>query len=153
MPLNPSFIGHAYPPTEPYLVSREKIREFSRAVGAGEPCFHDPEAARTLGYLDVVAPPTFSAVVTSGATDLIREDEGLGLDFTRVVHADQRIAFTRPIVAGDRLVGRCVIEEITSRAGHEFLTFRVDVTDEAEAHVATVGTRFVVRGDEGRGDE
>jgi acyl dehydratase len=145
--LNLSHVGYTYPPAEAYLVSREKVREFAAAIGADEPYYRDPAEARKLGYPDLVAPPTFPAVVTGAATDQLREDEGLGLDFSRVVHGDQKISYTRPIHAGDRLVSRCTIEDITSRAGHEFLTFRIDIADEAGAPVASVSTRFVVRGD------
>jgi acyl dehydratase len=147
VPLDSSFVGYSYPPAEPYLVSREKIREFADAVGAPEPAYRDVAAARAQGYPDVIAPPTFPAVVTSAVTDQLRADRKLGLDFSRVVHGDQRILFARQIFAGDRLVSRCTIEEILSRGGHEFLTFRIDVQQEDEAPVVTVWTRFVVRGD------
>ncbi len=33
MALDQSFVGRTYPPTEPYEVGREKIREFAEAVG------------------------------------------------------------------------------------------------------------------------
>ena len=47
MPLDQSFVGRTYPPTEPYVVGREKIREFARAIGATDPEYHDPAAAGT----------------------------------------------------------------------------------------------------------
>ena len=34
MPVNPALQGRVFPPTQPYLVGREKIREFARAVFA-----------------------------------------------------------------------------------------------------------------------
>lgn len=33
MALDQSFVGRSYPPTVPYEVGREKIREFAEAVG------------------------------------------------------------------------------------------------------------------------
>lgn len=57
MALNPDFIGRTYPPSEPYLVGREKIREFARAIGDVNPAYHEVAAAQGLGYADVVAPP------------------------------------------------------------------------------------------------
>ena len=65
MPLDPSFVGRTYPPTEPYQVGREKIREFAAAIGDANPAYPDPEAARALGHPDVVAPPTFPIVLRS----------------------------------------------------------------------------------------
>ena len=147
MPLDPSFVGYSYPAVGSYLVSREKIREFADAIGAPEPAYRDVVAAQALGYPDLIAPPTFPAVVTSAVTDQLRADQKLGLDFSSVVHGDQRIVFSRQIFAGDHLVSRCTIEEILSRGGHEFLTFRIDIQQEDEAPVASVWTRCVVRGD------
>ena len=68
MPLDPSFVGRSWPATAPYQVGREKIREFATAIGATDAAYHDPEAARALGYADVVAPPTFPIVVTMAAS-------------------------------------------------------------------------------------
>src|SRR5262245_15509755 len=99
MPLDPSFVGRSYPPTEPYLVGREKIREFARAIGATDAEYHDPAAARALGYADVVAPPTFPVIITMASGRQITDDPELGMDYRRVVHGDQRFAYTRPVVA------------------------------------------------------
>ena len=147
MPLDPSFIGRTWPPTEPYLVGREKIREFARAIGADNPEHHDPEAARAIGYADVVAPPTFPIVVTMAASHQIINDPELGMDYTRVVHGDQRFAYTRPVVAGDTLVCVNTVEEITQRGGHDFITTRTDVTTEAGEPVVTVWSKLVQRGE------
>jgi acyl dehydratase len=147
MPLDPSYAGRTYPPTEPYRVGREKIREFASAIGATDPAYHDPAAARALGHPDVVAPPTFPVVVTWAATRQLIDDPGLGLDFSRVVHGDQRFAYNRPVVAGDELVCVNTVEEITSRAGHDFLTTRTDVTTLGGDPVASITARLVVRGD------
>ena len=147
MPLDQSFVGRTYPPTAPYLVGREKIREFATAIGAVDAEHHDPEAARALGYADVVAPPTFPVVVTMGASRQIVADPELGVDYSRVVHGDQKFAYTRPVVAGDALVCVNSVEEITSRGGHEFLTTRTEVSTEAGEPVVTVWSKLVVRGE------
>ncbi|KAB1909130.1 MaoC family dehydratase N-terminal domain-containing protein [Micromonospora tulbaghiae] len=147
MSLDPSFVGRTYPPTAPYQVGREKIREFAAAVGATDPVHHDPEAARSLGHSDVVAPPTFPVVVTMAASRQIVEDPALGVDYSRVVHGDQRFAYTRPVVAGDELVCVSTIEEVTSRGGHGFLTTRTDVSTVDGEPVVAVWSKIVVRGE------
>src|SRR3954463_6397045 len=101
MPFDQSFVSRSWPPTAPYVVGREKIREFARAIGATDPEYHDPEAARALGHADVVAPPTFPVVVPLGRSRQIVDDPELGLDYSRVVHGAQRFAYVRPVVAGD----------------------------------------------------
>jgi acyl dehydratase len=148
MPLDPSFEGRSYPPTEPYLVGREKIREFARAIGATDPEYHDPEAARARGYADVIAPPTFPIIVTMGSSKQFLDDPELGMDYSRVVHGDQRFTYVRPVVAGDTLVCRNTIEEITTRGGLYFLLTRTEVTTDAGEPVLTAWSKLVQRGDE-----
>ncbi|GAA4687801.1 MaoC family dehydratase N-terminal domain-containing protein [Phytohabitans rumicis] len=147
MPLDLSFVGRTYPPTAPYQVGREKIREFARAIGADDALYLDPEAARAGGYADVVAPPTFPVVITMAASRQIVDDPELGVDYSRVVHGEQRFAYTRAVVAGDELVCVNTIEEIISRGGHEFLTTRTDVTTTAGEPVVSVWSKLVVRGE------
>jgi acyl dehydratase len=147
MPLDPSYVGRTYPPIPPYLVGREKIREFATAIGASDPAYRDPEAARALGHPDIIAPPTFPTVVTMASTRQVVNDPDLAIDYSRVVHGEQRFAYVRPIVAGDELICRNTIEEITSRGGHDFMTTRTDVTTVAGEPVVTAWAKIVVRGE------
>jgi acyl dehydratase len=147
MPLDPSYVGHVYPPTSPYFVGREKIREFAAAIGATDPAFLDPGAARALGHPDVIAPPTFPILLAAAGTQLMIEDPDLGLDYSRVVHGDQRFSYARPVHAGDLLTTTTTIEEITTRGGHDFLTTRTEVTTEGGEPVVTTWCKLVVRGE------
>src|SRR6266498_5892372 len=101
MPLDASYIGRTFIRPTPYEVGREKIREFADAVGDANPAYRDPEAAKALGYPDVIAPPTFAIVVTSRAAHQVIMDPELGVDYSRVVHGEQRFIHVRPIHAGD----------------------------------------------------
>lgn len=147
MPLDQSFVGRTYPPTPPYQVGREKIREFATAVRAEDPVHHDVEAAKAAGYSDVVAPPTFPIVMTMAALKQIVMDPALGVDYSRVVHGDQRFVYERPVVAGDELVVVNHIEEILTRGGHDFLTTRQRLETVSGELVATVWHKTVVRGE------
>lgn len=147
MSLDPSFVGRTYPPTAPYQVGREKIREFATAIGAADPAYHDPDAARTLGHPDVVAPPTFPMTITMSTSRQIIDDPELGIDYSRVVHGDQRFQYARPVIAGDELVCVNTVEEIVSRGGHGFLTTRTEVSTTAGEPVVTVWSKLVVRGE------
>lgn len=146
--MNPAIEGRSYPPTEPYLVGREKVREFARAVLATHPTHLDPEAARAAGYADVVAPPTFPIVVTSATLQQLLDDPEAGVDFTRVVHGDQRFAFTRPIVAGDELTAVMTVTSVKSLGGHSMVTSESAITDATGAPVVVATSTLVVRGDE-----
>ncbi|MCX4664403.1 MaoC family dehydratase [Streptomyces sp. SID4919] len=145
MALDQSFVGRSYPPTEPYEVGREKIREFAEAVGDPNPAYLDPAAARALGHADVIAPPTFVFAITFKAAEQVIQDPQLGLDYSRVVHGDQKFAYKRPVRAGDRLSVTSTIEGVKSLAGNDILDIRGEVHDAAGEHVVTAWTKLVSR--------
>ncbi|NEB38682.1 MaoC family dehydratase N-terminal domain-containing protein [Streptomyces sp. SID14515] len=145
MALDQSFVGRTYPPTPAYEVGREKIREFAEAVGDTHPAYVDAEAARALGHADVIAPPTFVFSITFRAAGEVVQDPQLGLDYSRVVHGDQKFSYVRPVRAGDRLTVTSTIEAIKSLAGNDILDIRGDVHDEAGELVVTALTKLVAR--------
>lgn len=147
MPLDQSFVGRVYPPTAPYEVGREKIREFADAIGDDNPVYRDPEAARKLGYPDVIAPPTFAIIVTSRAGHAVIMDPVLGVDYSRVVHGEQRFAHTRPIHAGDALTVVVTVESIRSAAGNDIVSTRGDVSTVDGEPVLSAYSTLVVRGE------
>lgn len=135
--MNPELVGRAFAPTAPYLVGREKVREFARAVFAEAPQHSDPEAARTLGYADVVAPPTFAMVVQDLTLQQLLGDPDSGIVLSRLVHAEQRFRYSRPIVAGDELVATLSVTGIRSMGGGTMITSEAEIVDAAGAHVVT----------------
>lgn len=148
MPVNAELAGRSYPAAPPYLVGREKVREFARAVLATSPLNLDPEAARAAGYPDVVAPPSFAVVVQEHTLAQLLADPDAGIDFTRVVHGDQRFSFTRPIVAGDELTGTLTVTSVKSLGGHSMVTAQTSIVGADGEHVVTAISSLVVRGDE-----
>jgi acyl dehydratase len=146
--VNPDLQGRAFAPTAPYLVGREKIREFARAVFSTSPINHDPEAARAAGYADIVAPPTFPVVVQESTLHQLLSEPDAGIDFSRVVHGDQRFSYTRPIVAGDELTATLAVTSIKSLGGHSMVTAESTIVDQTGEHVVTAISTLVVRGDE-----
>jgi len=147
MPVNVTFAGREYPPTPEYEVGREKLREFAEAVGATHASYLDPAAARALGYPDVIAPPTFAVVVAQRAEQQLIADPAAGIDFSRVVHAEERFTHHRPIHAGDRLVTVLHVESIVERGGLAMVTTRAEITADDGARVATVVSTLAVRGE------
>jgi acyl dehydratase len=146
MPVNESFVGRSYPPTPTYRVSREKIREFANAINDHNPAYHDVEAARALGHPDLVAPPTFAIVLTLPAGAQFVADPEAGVDYSRVVHGEQRFVHSRPIVAGDELQVTLTVENIRVAAGNELITNRSDVKTVDGELVTTAYGVIVVRG-------
>jgi acyl dehydratase len=146
MPLDESFVGRVYPATEPYEVGREKIRVFADAIGDDNPAYRDKAAALALGYPDVIAPPTFPIVMTMKAAHQIVADPELGLDYSRVVHGEQRFSYSRPVRAGDVLQVTAKVEAIRAAGGNDLLTTRGDVTTIDGEHVVTAFSTIVARG-------
>ncbi|WP_460537512.1 MULTISPECIES: FAS1-like dehydratase domain-containing protein [Humibacter] len=148
MPVNPALQGRAYPPTEPYLVGREKVREFARAVFATNPINLDPVAARAAGHADVVAPPTFPIVVQERTLAQLLSDSDAGIDFGRVVHGDQRFEYSRAIVAGDELTAQLTVTEVKTLGGNSMVTAATAISDASGQHVVTATSTLVVRGED-----
>ncbi|SFP14201.1 Acyl dehydratase [Saccharomonospora viridis] len=147
VPLDASFVGRTYPPTTTYEVSRAKIAEFADAIGDDNPLYRDPEAARAAGYPDVIAPPTFLTIVNLTTINAIVADPELGLDYSRMVHGDQRFTHHRPVHAGDELRLTTRIVDIFARAGNDFLTVEADIETTAGEPVCTTRAQLVVRGE------
>ena len=145
MPLDTGFIGRVYPATQPYVVSRAKIAEFADAAGDDSPAYRDVEAAAALGYPDVIAPPTFATIVTLEAAYAVVHDPALGLDWTRVVHGDQRFVYDRPLRAGDEITVVVTVESIRSMAGNDMIVLRGDVATVQGEHAVTSYTLLVAR--------
>ena len=74
MSINASYAGREYAPNAPYQVAREKIREFAAATGNTHPAHLDLEAARGLGYPDLLAPVTFAVIIAQRAEAQLIED-------------------------------------------------------------------------------
>lgn len=148
MPVNPELVGRAFPPTAPYLVGREKVREFARAVFATDPQHTDPAAARALGYPDVVAPPTFAMVVQDLTLQQLLAESDSGIALERTIHAEQRFRYTRPIVAGDELVAQLSITGVRAVGTGAMVTSAAEITDAAGAHVVTASSVLLVGGEE-----
>ena len=143
--MNPEIQGRQYPPTAAYLVGREKVREFARAVQATHPEHHDVDAARAAGHADVIAPPTFPIVIQELTLRQLLEDESAGVDFSRVVHGDQRFTASRPIVAGDELTAQLTVTSVKSLGGNDMVTSESVITDADGEHVVTATSTLVVR--------
>lgn len=145
--MNPELVGRAFAPTPPYLVGREKVREFARAVFADDPQHDDPDAARALGYSDVVAPPTFAMVIQDLTLQQLLAEPDSGIALERTVHAEQRFRYTRPIVAGDELIAQLQITNVRPFGKGAMVTSVSDITDAGGSHVVTATSVLLIGGE------
>ena len=148
MSVNPDVVGRSYPPAPPFQVGREADRGFAEAVQAQHPARHDVAAARALGHADLVAPPTFAVVIAQRAEAAVVADPELGIDFSRVVHADERFVHHRPLVAGDEVVATVRVEAVKALGGNRMVTTVTEIADLDGAAVSTVMSTLLVRGEE-----
>lgn len=139
-----ALVGRTFPPKN-YLVGREKVRDFARAVRSTNPLHVDVDAARAAGFGDVVAPTTFTSVMQGKA---ILQLVDTGLEPSRVVHGSEKIEHHRPIVAGDDLATTMTIADVTERAGNAILTAVFEIRDGADTPVATITSTLLVRGED-----
>lgn len=147
--MNNELIGREFPPTPPYLVGREKVREFARAVFADAPLHTDVEAARSLGYADVVAPPTFAMVIQDQTLQQLLAEPDSGIVLARTIHAEQKFDYSKPIVAGDELTGALKVTGIRMMAGNAMITSEAEITDAAGDHVVTATSVLLVGSEDG----
>ena len=148
MAVNPDFVGRTYPRSGPYAVDAALIAAFAAAVGSTDPVHTDPEAARAAGYADVVAPPTMAVRFSQQSERAYITDPEAGIDFSRVVHGEQRCVHHRPITAGDEVLGATTVDAVRSAGGHTMVTTRTELTTTAGDALATSTSTIVVRGGE-----
>lgn len=144
--VNPDIQGKRYPPTPAYEVGREKVREFARSVFSSKESL-DLDYAISLGHKDLVVPPTFPVVIQEQSLKLVLDDPESQIDFSRVVHGDQRFKFERPIVAGDLLTSELSVASVKSLGGNHMVSFETEIFDEGNQLVCTAFSTLVVRGE------
>jgi acyl dehydratase len=148
MAVNAGFTGRTYPPTAPYAVGREKIREFAEAVGAVDPVHVDQALARARGYRDVIAPPTFAVLIAQQCDRQFIADPEAGIDYSRLVHGAERFVHHRPITAGDEIVGVLTVDSVKEVGGSAMVITRSELSTIGGEPVCTATSTVVIRGGE-----
>ena len=109
--------------TATYAVGREKVREYAHAVGEDDPRYLDPEAARSEGFADVVAPPMFAAVYSSPAMGPALFDPEVGINFATMVHGGQEFIWGEPVCSGDEITTTATCADIYEKDDKGFYVF------------------------------
>jgi N-terminal half of MaoC dehydratase len=124
--LNPDVVGRTYKGANVLSVTQESITSFALAIG-------EPNIS--------VAPPTYSISISLAESQTLLQESGL--DWTRVVHGDQKFEIHRPIVAGDNIICSSTIESARVLAGNEIVTVRSDLYSDDELLVSSWSTLVV----------
>lgn len=131
MPIDQSLVGRSFPPTRPYAVSEDGIREFVTATG-GE-------------YAGGPAPATYPIVLAFQAMSAFLEAEQV--DLFRIVHGEQRFGYRRPIRPGDVLTATLTVASLRQIGGADIIGTTSVVTDASGAEVCTGVATLVHRGE------
>jgi acyl dehydratase len=129
MALNRDFIGRTFAGSGTFEVGREHIRRFAVAIDDANPIYVDVDAAKAAGHGDVIAPPTFLTTIgmsLTGGSPI--SDPDLGLDYSRVVHGEQRFVHHRPVSPGDVLRAVTTVEDIRDAGANELMKMRMDIS-------------------------
>jgi acyl dehydratase len=126
--LNPDSVGRTFAGVDVITVTQEEINSFAAVIGE-----------KNIS----VAPPTFSIRISLREFESILTKPEIGLDWTRLVHGDQKFELFHPIVAGDSLTTSATIENYKIAAGNEIVTVRSDVFSGGEKVVSSWSTLVV----------
>lgn len=131
MVVSPDVEGSMYPPVR-FRVDEMRVRAFADAVGQRGPG----------------VPPTIVTVPEIEAgLDHVVSDPRLGIELSRVLHAEQEYRWSRPVLVGETLTASATIEGVRDKGGMRFLTLRTEVVDEAGEPVASGRSTLIIRGD------
>lgn len=136
-----SRVGHYYQMEDTYLVGREKVREFARAVQDYHPAHWHVAAAAELGYSDLVAPLTFTSTPAMACNQRMFESVVVGYDM--YLQTEEVFEQHRPIVAGDELKIDVELTSVRRIAGRDLITVTNTFTDAAGERVHTLHTTVV----------
>lgn len=134
-------VGHYYEADGLYLVGREKVREYARAVQDYHPAHWDVDAAAKLGYAGLVAPPTFTSTPAMACNRRMFESVVVGYD--TYLQTEEVFEQHRPIVAGDELKIDIELTAVRRIAGRDMITVTNTFTDTAGERVHTLHTTVV----------
>ncbi|MCV7445703.1 MaoC family dehydratase N-terminal domain-containing protein [Mycobacterium paraense] len=136
-----SRVGHYYRMDGTYVVGREKVREYARAVQDYHPAHWDVDAAAELGYSGLVAPLTFTSV--PGMMCNRRMFESVVVGYDTYLQTEEVFEQHRPIVAGDELHIDVELSSVRRTAGRDFITVTNTFTDTDGERVHTLHTTVV----------
>ena len=126
--LAPDSVGRTFAGAVIISISQPEIDAFAAVLGESDTTF---------------APPTFTIRITLAQFQNILTKPEIGLDWSRLVHGDQKFEIFSPIKAGDLLNCSATIETYRIAAGNEILTVRSDLHRGPELVVSSWSTLVV----------
>ncbi len=121
--LNPDLVGSTFKGAKVTTITEESISTFAHALGETE--------VR-------LAPPTFAITISLEQSQAVLIESGL--DWSRVVHGDQKFTIYKQLAAGMQINCDSTIESARVMSGNEIVTVRSDLIESGEVAVSTWST-------------
>ena len=113
-----------------FVVGREQIRQYAKAVKADDPASHDEDAAAELGHDAIVAPLTFTSTFALLVQQDFFRNVDIGMETLQIVQVDQKFVYYKPVKAGDKLYARMDIHSVDERFGADIVVTKNTCTDQ-----------------------
>jgi acyl dehydratase len=130
MPVNKKIEGMVWEYPDTFVVGREQVRQYAKAVKSAHPGSIDEAAAAELGHEALTAPLTFASIFAVMIQNHFFQHVDVGIETMQIVQVDQKFHFHRPIKVGDALTGTMHIESVVERFGADIVTTRNVCADE-----------------------
>ena len=148
MALSKELVGTHYRHPDYYLVEREKLREYAKAVQSADPAHSDEEGAAELGHEGLIPPLTFISVFGYVALRAFFDSADIGINDRQIVHVDQSLKFLRPVVAGDTLYCDVYVFDIRQAHGTDIIVTKNVITNQDGEAVQETYTTLAGRSDD-----
>lgn len=136
MPVNPEYEGRTFTLPEPHVVTADELAAFAQAVRS--PSAHDAPTS---------ASPTFAVSLAQLGEALFMRDPDAGVNFDRLVHAEQAFTHHAPIVAGDRINVTTTVKRIRNVGGNDMVTLVSELIEAGGEKRCTATSMMVIRGE------
>jgi acyl dehydratase len=104
-----------------FVVGREQIRAFARAILCDDPASFDESAAAELGHDNIIAPLTYVSIFAKIIQNDFFRNVDIGMETMQIVQVDQKFVYSRPVYAGDKLYGRMDVHSVDERFGADIV--------------------------------
>jgi acyl dehydratase len=141
-------LGMHYRHPDYYVVEREKIREYARAVKNVDPSFFREDAAGELGYEALLAPLTFISVFGYTTQRAFFDHASIGISDRQIVQVDQALKFFVPVKAGDTLYSDVYVDSVRQAHGTDIIVTKVVISNQDGQVVQETYTTLAGRSEE-----
>jgi hypothetical protein len=100
-----------YPPSlSSLVVDKGHVKRFAESIGDTNPLYFDSDYAKSLGYLDIITPPTFLRCVQPNFPDILELSK-----FKNILDVSSEWEYIENVYIGDTISSSTVIKSVIQR--------------------------------------